>query len=419
MDFRFVRAASVLAAFVVAALVGVMPSIPVAVAQSTCITIVCSGGTGGIYVPPPWSFTGSMSTPRSHYTATLLNNGKVLVAGGIVDTSGTSTSSAELFDLSTGTWTPTGSMSVVRSDHTATLLANGKVLVAGGGNENVNSFPNAEIYDPLTGHWSNTGSMTRAHVFHTATLLPSGQVLVAGGQSLTNDTSVVVATAELYDPARGIWTATGALRGPRSSHAAARINDRVVVAGGTSGNGRFLDTTEVYDSTSGTWSSAGSMSTARMFFTLTALNGPTGKTAPGTAPASICITIVCSGGTVTGVLAAGGWNRQSGWLSTAEVFDPSTRQWHATHPMSALRNEHTATLLRNGMVLIAGGSMQDGDDVSSELYDPSKGGFTGFVPMNSGRSYAAATLLPNGSVLVAGGAALGVGTGPTAEAYAP
>src|SRR2546421_55466 len=97
-------------------------------------------GASGAWSPEPvlaaapgtWSATGSLATPRDGHTATLLSNGKVLVAGG-----GTSTSflaSAELYDPVTGTWSATGSMATPRFRQTATLLSNGKVLVAGGEN---------------------------------------------------------------------------------------------------------------------------------------------------------------------------------------------------------------------------------------------------------------------------------------------
>src|SRR5262249_48168162 len=109
-------------------------------------------------------------------------------------------SSAELYDSATGTWTFTGNLNTARYWHTATLLADGMVLVAGG----VVLDGSAELYDPATETWTTTGSLNTARWQHTATLLPSGKVLVAGGVGNVGDLS----SAELYDPATGNWTAT-------------------------------------------------------------------------------------------------------------------------------------------------------------------------------------------------------------------
>ena len=89
-------------------------------------------------------------------------------------------SSAQLYDPVLGTWTTTGSLNRARSGHTATLLGNGKVLIAGGGGYQ----STAELYDPVEETWTTTGSLNTGRTYHTATLLPSGKVLVAGGAPL-------------------------------------------------------------------------------------------------------------------------------------------------------------------------------------------------------------------------------------------
>ena len=131
-------------------------------------------------VDPSWTPTGNLNTPRSGHTATLLPNGKVLVAAG--DNSSGAISNAELYDPSTGTWSVTGNLVTARGGHTATLLPNGKVLVVGGYNyEGGGDLNSAELYDPSTGTWSVTGSLNTGRGGHTATLLPTGKVLVVGG----------------------------------------------------------------------------------------------------------------------------------------------------------------------------------------------------------------------------------------------
>jgi hypothetical protein len=150
-----------------------------------------------------------MIEARAHHTATLLRDGRVLVAGGssvgFIIPEGVEPhllASAELYDPGSGSWTPTGSMIEVRNGHTATLLPDGRVLVAGGYSVGGVGGPvaSAELYDPSTGSWTPTGSMMRARAGHTATLLPDGRVLVAGGSGGDSGT---VASAELYDPGSG------------------------------------------------------------------------------------------------------------------------------------------------------------------------------------------------------------------------
>jgi hypothetical protein len=168
---------------------------------------------------------------RSSHTATLLANGKILLAGG-QGTGGTPLASAELYDPAVGIWTSTGSMSSARAEHTATLLPNGKVLVAGGKGSGWVSQDGAELYDPTTGTWSSTGSLTVARAWHTATLLPSGDVLAVGGYG----SSSYLDSAELYDPATGSWRGTDSMGNVRGLASATLLLDgQVLVAAGTGG----------------------------------------------------------------------------------------------------------------------------------------------------------------------------------------
>jgi len=211
-----------------------------------------------------WTATGSLNTARWGHTATLLTNGKILVAGGVAQ-SGDYLTSAELYDPSTGTWTATGSLNTARFDHTQTLLPNGKVLVAGGdstvitsSSETYASLNSAELYDPSAGTWAATGSLVAARALHTATLLPDGNVLACGG---TNDPTV--ASAELFNPSTGAWTSTGSLATERSLHTAVLLpSGNVLISGGENG-GSDLASSELYNPGTGNWSSAGSLMQAR------------------------------------------------------------------------------------------------------------------------------------------------------------
>jgi Bacterial Ig-like domain (group 2) len=206
-------------------------------------------GTGSasaeVYDPGTGTFTqtGSMAVGRFRHTATLLQNGKVLIIGGVLLSSSNPTSTAEVYDPATGSFTLTGAMTTAREEHTATLLNDGKVLIVGGassvtGSGDLRLTATAEVYDPSTGSFSVSGSMTRARSLHTATLLPSGKVLIAGGG---DDNS----TAELYDPAIGSFSITGSMEVGRSGHSATLLpNGSVLVVGGGSLVG--IATAELY-----------------------------------------------------------------------------------------------------------------------------------------------------------------------------
>src|SRR5438094_7488056 len=217
--------------------------------------VVANGLSYPVLIDPSWVPTGSLFTARSRHTATLLPNGKVLVAGG---NNGAAISSAELYDPATGTWTATGSLGTARERHTATLLPNGKVLVAGGASSQSNFLNSAELYDPATGTWAATGSLGTARAHPTATLLPNGKVLAAVG---TNRAHQVCSSTDLYDPATGTGTATGSLGTARYRQTATLLRKgKVVVAGGN--NGSDLNSTELYDPATGTWTATGSLGTA-------------------------------------------------------------------------------------------------------------------------------------------------------------
>jgi N-acetylneuraminic acid mutarotase len=192
-----------------------------------------SGTSAELYDPASgtWSKTGRLANDRSGHTATLLADGKVLVVGGVARNDDFQVlASAELYDPASGSWSETGNLNTGRWAHTATLLPDGKVLVAGGYNfAATGPLASAELFDPATGTWSTTGSLAVQHSDHTATLLPDGQVLVAGGYNIDGP----LASAELYDPASGTWTATGTLNTARRNHTATTLsNGKVLVAGG-------------------------------------------------------------------------------------------------------------------------------------------------------------------------------------------
>jgi WD40 repeat protein len=215
-------------------------------------TVLVAGGSDDgsaeLYDPASgiWVSTGSLVKSRTHHTATLLLDGRVLVAGGrrgIEPEAGT-TDSTELYDPRSGKWVLTGSLFQARDSHTATLLPDGKVLVAGGARfigDGILVLVAAEVYDPISGAWASTESLAHGRADHTATLLPTGKLLVAGG---SRDGS-----AEVYDPAGGIWTATGSLKESPFSHTATLLpTGKVLVVGGGLASAALYDDRLISDS---------------------------------------------------------------------------------------------------------------------------------------------------------------------------
>jgi len=353
--------------------------------------------------------TGSMATARRFHTATLLNNGKVLIAGG-EDAGSNAFNTAELYDPATGMFSAAGSMTVPRAAHTATLLGNGKVLITGGssgGITGLGALSSAELYDPSTNTFTaTTGNMTAARVEHSATLLQNGKVLIAGGDvifwnEVANTSIMTLASAEIFDPATGTFTKTGSnMTTPRESHTATLLNSgKVLIAGGsdnTLGNptpaATLYATSETFDPSTGTFTAAGMMTTQRDYFTANLLSS--GK-----------------------VLAAGG-ESNANTEASADLFDPTSGNFTATGNMTEARFYQDASTLNDGTVLVTGGSDNSiRAKATAEVYTPAAGTFAITGAMLSPRVWHSSTVLPNGKVLIVGGADINSNPLATAELY--
>jgi hypothetical protein len=318
-----------------------------------------------------FSPTGPLAQVRGLHTATRLADGRVLIAGGgpasWVSNVGPYLASAELYDSTTGTMSRTGSMSTAREDHTATLLADGRVLVTGGDDAGSHAVASAELYDPTSGTFSATGSMTTARGFHTATLLADGRVLIVGGDDAAWSAGPFFASAELYDPTTGTFSATGSMTVGRVYQTATRLVDgRVLISGGAGADGgQSLASAELYDPTTGTFSATGSMTVGRVYQTATAL---------------VDGRVLITGGLPNGRDYAS----NPRFLSSAEIFDPLNGTFTATGSMASTRTYHSAALLADGRALITGGVTENRSTslATAEIYDPRTGMFS---PAGDGR----------------------------------
>lgn len=217
-------------------------------------------GSAELYEPGSDSWTllsRPMVSPRSDHVAALLEDGRVLLAGGAqVAGSGTAIlDSAELFDPAARVFTRAGSMRERRQDPTATRLLDGRVLITGGATATA-SLITAEIFDPMTGGWSATGPMSQSRRLAAASLLPDGSVLVTGGELVENGSRTSLTSAELYIPAAGGWRPAASLHCPRSAQAQVTLEDGsvLVIAGDAAFPGqppRAQSCLEIFRSTAG------------------------------------------------------------------------------------------------------------------------------------------------------------------------
>jgi hypothetical protein len=341
--------------------------------------IAVTGYGGG---PDAWVPVGPMSAAREHFTATLLPDGQVLMAGGQSQTAN-SLASAELYNPATRSFSPTGSLSTARSDPAAALLPDGKVLITGGLTSNFIALSSAELYNPATGTWAATTPMNASSYGLTATLLPSGNVLVAGFGGTT--------PAEVYHPAKATWTNTGPLAVSQGPFPTATLlqNGQVLLAGG--------GTAELYNPATNAWTATGPMNAARQNPVSVLLPDGDALVAGGSAP---------NGGAS---------------LASAELYDPATGKWTVTGSLANARYAAAAVLLPGGTPMVTGGCSSCSNQpalASAEIFDGSF--WLPVNPMTQPRVFQTATLLADGSVLVAGGGETYYGAATnTAELYMP
>lgn len=360
------------------------------------------GGTGGSDEPPRpdpagWRPTASLSVARVNHTATLLLDGRVLVAGGETNT-GAMIADVETFDPTTETWTTLPSLPEPRSNHTATLLADGRVLLAGGGKSSAIGVPSPDevlgtclLFDPKDNSFSPVSSLAVPRSGHRAALLDDGRVLVVGGGadtafgpcgSVPNCTVAnALASTEVFDAATGQWSGAGPMAQSRLSFTLTSLSSGVLLAVGGASGVDSLKTSELFLPDKMAWIGAPSLQTQDRLYHAAALLG--------------------SGH----VLVAGGKKSNVSPLDSVEIFDPAVPAWTPTTSLSEVRTATVMLPLPTGRVIAVGGYdqlTQKALDLA-EIFDEESATWSAIAPLAKARVKHSVTTLADGRLLVAGG----------------
>tara|TARA_Y100000590_G_scaffold185129_1_gene210944 strand:+ start:5968 stop:7329 length:1362 start_codon:yes stop_codon:yes gene_type:complete len=355
----------------------------------------------GISLEPGWELMGELEFGRWGHTATLLQNDALLIVGGRKRLSfrRASVVNGEILPLGSNEWVKTSRFNWERTFHTASLLPDGRVLVAGGtgravlkegeeeplfrGNKDLNS---AEIYDPKSDEWQSVADMNYKRQLGQAITLPDGRVMIIGGRSGVETLS----SSEVYNMEDNIWLEAEPMIQQRMSHSAIKLSDnRVLVTGGMSSvtMGDTLGSAEIYDPIENSWTMVASLYRARLGHSSILL--PDGR-------------VLVTGGTTTET------EDLLGPETTAEIYDPIGDKWSLVSTDLFARKDHSSVFIpegfRGGKVILIGGADPAGAGVLAvESYDISNNEWSVISTLPEGRNLTTATRLKDGSVMVVGG----------------
>jgi hypothetical protein len=347
----------------------VLPLLLLGVAGHGALVLAQSAGT--------FTATGNMITPRFGHTATLLPDGRVLIAGGntiaFVGAPYFETNSADLYDPATGMFASTGNMSAFDRHTGGVLLPDGRVFFASfGASDQAGTLAIVELYDPAMGSFSVACNTATLSYVASATLLKDGRVLITGHAGTFRS---AVYGAEIFDPATG--TSAPVTNWPAKDDPF----DAVALADGRILFQFYEDFAQVYDPALGTFRSTGGLG---------------GFDGPPRATVLLNGTVLFSGG-----------NDIGGSESSVELYDPAAGKFAANTKMSIARDGHSSTLLPDGTILLAGGlelaNRSKPAVASVEIWDSPSGSFFATGYLGDGRARHAAVLLNNGQVLITGG----------------
>ena len=368
-----------------------------------------------ITLEPGFHAAGEMMAPRFQHTATLLEDGRVLIAGGRSVAAGTNASS-EIWDPADGSFTVGQRMVVNRFGHAATRLLDGRVVVIGGLGDGDRGTKEIEIWDPGTETFRRAGETILARgVALSTVLLRDGRVLIIGGGTCDAPPAPAptrnvgerlrcqaeALKTEVWDPTTETSTLAGSLIEEQDWGAATLLDDgRVFVLGGG-----HLPTigAELWDPATEAWSGGRAPADSR-------LGGQTVTLLPDGHVAVI--------GGYTGTLEG---EASQPPLASIEVWDPSTRSYARAGSLGIGRERHRAVLLPDGRILIIGGFGDYEADLSQtpfaegEVWDPATGTTSSAGQSQTGRALHTMTLLPDGRVLISGGVTRALDGDPVAD----
>ncbi|MCW5911452.1 MAG: hypothetical protein KIT62_10275 [Cyclobacteriaceae bacterium] len=321
-----------------------------------------------------------MNTKRSAHTATLLQNGKVLIAGGILTAEGAEVNNAstEIFDPQTESSSPGASMNVKRAGHTATLLPDGNVLITGGFDSS-GFLASAELYVTAANEFLLLKSeMSDKRADHTAVLLQNGKVLLPGG---SNGSIKSNQSADLYDPATRTFTRISDMNLPRTRHSGTLLPDgRVLVVGGSSNRrSDVLAACELFDPVSNTFTPAATLGIAR----------------------NKHLAILMKDGNVLIIGGSSTASEIGGRYFSCEVYHPGKNEftWLSSRLIkSRFKITNAGDALDNGAIVVGG----DGKYI--EVYDPVQNNFfTANGNVSKAWMYPTVTTISDNRVLITGG----------------
>ena len=357
----------------------------------------------------------ALSVPRSAHSATLLEDGRVLLVGGESVASREPLNAVDIFDPATDSIVEAADLPEARSNHQAVLLKDGRVLVVGGGRSapigagsGEEVLASALLYDPARDLWEETGSLAEGRSHFGAVLLDDGRVLVTGGTAGTHENGSIctgapdcgplgdtLASTEIYDPVTGTFEPAAPLGRGRTLFTIERLSDgRVLAAAGMNDRREGFATTEIFDPSTGDWTPGPDLGSEPRIFHASALlpSGrvlvgggklpdtyfldtvdvvdPSGETSMPTAALSVPQTLPRFVSLASGrVLSVGGFRCPSPCepIAEARLYDEAAGAWESIGALQNARAGHTATLLKDGRVLVCGGFTAFGNTTVCEI----------------------------------------------------